>query len=87
MFFRRKTPGNQRNIKKIMSVKRSRDHRGRGMSGTYTHAGKPPAQNKRVRLYGVFERKKCVVNLSKEKKCVVNLSKEKECIVNLSKVG
>ena len=55
------------------------------MSGSYTHAGKPPAQNKRFRLYGVFERKKCVVNLSKEKECIVNLSKVGEYEVCVQK--
>ena len=84
--FRRKTPGDQRNIKTILSMERSRNHRGRRMSGSYTHVGEYPAQNERFRLYGIFERKKCVVNLSKKKSALLIYQREK-CIVNLSKVA
>lgn len=63
--FRRKTPGNQRNIKAVMSMERSRNHRGRSVSRSYTYAGEYPAQNERFGVYGVFKRKKCIVNLSK----------------------
>ena len=65
--FRRKTPGNTKNIKAVMSMKRSRNYRRRSMSGSYTHVGAYPAQNERFGIYGLFERKKCVVNLSMEK--------------------
>ena len=85
--FQRKTPGNTRNIKTIMSMERSRDHRGRGMSGSHTHAGKPPAQNKRVRLYGVFERKKCVVNLSKKKSALIIYQRKKSALLIYQKWG
>ena len=35
------------------------------MSGSHTFAGKHPAQNERFGLYGVFEREKCVNDISK----------------------
>ena len=59
--FRRKTPGNQRNIKAVMSMERSRNHRGRSVSRSYTYAGEYPAQNERFGVYGVFKRKSALL--------------------------
>ena len=63
--FRRKAPGHQGNIKAVMPMERSRNYRRRSMSGSYTHVGEYPAQNERFGIYGLFERKKCIVDFSK----------------------
>ena len=63
--FRRKKPGDKGNIEAVMSVEGSRDNRKRSMPGSYTYAGKHPAQNERFGIYGIFERKKCIADISK----------------------
>ena len=47
-----------RNTKEIVPMERGGDHRGRSMSGSYTHVCKHPAQNERCGIHGVFEREK-----------------------------
>ena len=48
-----------------VSMEGSGNHRGRSMSGSYTYVGEYPAQNERFGIYGISERKKCPVNISK----------------------
>ena len=48
-----------------MSLEGSRDNRRRSMPRPYTYAGKHPAQNERFGIYGIFERKKCIADISK----------------------
>lgn len=38
------------------------------MPGPYTYAGGHPAKNERFGIYGIFERKKCVVDILKIRK-------------------
>ena len=61
--FRRKTLRNTRDVTPTMSMERSRNHRGRSMSGPYTYVGEYPAQNERFGIYGVFERIECAVDI------------------------
>ena len=42
---------------------RSRNNRGRSMSGSYTYVGKHPAQNERFGVYGIFKRKKRIIDI------------------------
>lgn len=63
--FRRKTPGDKRNIEAVMSVEGSRDNRRRSMPRPYTYAGKHPAQNERFGIYGIFERKSALLIFQK----------------------
>ena len=39
-------------------MERGGDHRGRSMSGSYSHVCKHTAQNERCGIHGVFEREK-----------------------------
>ena len=41
-----------------MSMEGGRNNRGRDMSGSYTYVSKCAAKDKRIKLYGVFEREK-----------------------------
>ena len=41
-----------------MRKERGRDHRSRGVSRSYTHAGEHTAEIQRIRVYGVHEREK-----------------------------
>ena len=34
------------------------------MSGSYTYSGEYPAQNERFGIYGIFEREKCIADIS-----------------------
>ena len=61
---RRKEIGNRRNNKTIMSVEGSRYNRGRGVSRPHPYAGKYPAQNERIGIYGIFKREKCTIDIS-----------------------
>ena len=45
-----------------MPVERSGNNRGGGMPGSHTYAGIDPAQNERFGIYGISERKKCIVD-------------------------
>ena len=57
VFFAEKRLEIRENIAEAVCMERSRRNRGRDMSGSYTYAGKYPAQNKRFGIYGIFEGK------------------------------
>lgn len=43
----------------------SKDNRKRSMSRLYTYAGKRPAKNERFSIYGIFGRKKRIIDILK----------------------
>ena len=55
---------NKRNIEVTMSMERGENNRGWSMSGSYTYVGKHPAQNECFGIYGIFKRKKCIIDIS-----------------------
>ena len=63
--FRRKTSRDTRDTAKIMRMERSRNHRRRSMSGSYTYAGEYPAQNERFGIYGILERESALLIFQK----------------------
>lgn len=58
-------------------MERRRNHRGRGMSGSYTYAGKHPAKNERFGIHGIPERKKCAYDISKMRKYEIRIQKSR----------
>ena len=56
-------------------MQRNGDYRGRSMSGSYTYACKYPTQNEYFEIYGIFKRKKCIVNISKMGKYEIYIPK------------
>ena len=74
---RRKAIRDMRNIATIMPMERSRNNRGRSMPGSHTYAGIDPAQNERFGIYGIFERKKCVIDISEVGKYEVCVPKSR----------
>lgn len=59
-------------------MERRRNHRGRGMSGSYTYAGKHPAKNERFGIHGIPKRKKCAYDISKMDSLLQQLQSEWE---------
>ncbi len=60
-----------------MSMEGSGNNRRRGMSRPYTYVSEHPAQNEHFGIYGIFERKKCHVNISKMGKHEVCIPKSR----------
>ena len=46
-----------------MPMERRGDNRGRSVPGPHTYVGEHPAQNERFGIYGIFERKECIVDI------------------------
>ena len=73
--FSKKTPLNKRNNDAVVSVEMGRNHRRRNMPGSYTYVGKHPVPNERFGICGIFERKKCIVDIPKIWKYEVRIPK------------